>query len=119
MTPSSDEQLGRRMRRACTNIIGFGQLLDGAPHPQITEIMKLQYQAYMVGSALHLADMILEHHRGRGSQSGPSTPATDTDLRNRSIRYKTLAIGFDGHHQQELVDETMGFGLHVLRTVGS
>ena len=61
MSRSDEEKCGRLMRTACRNVIGFWQLLQEPDVHRLDHVKRLQYRAYMIGSALHLADLVVRH----------------------------------------------------------
>ena len=99
MSRSDEEKCGRLMRTACTNVIGFWQLLQEPDVHRIDHVKRLQYRAYMIGSALHLADLVVRHEHAlihlRRAVGEP-------ELGEEAKQFRTMVHAFDGDHQDAL-----------------
>lgn len=107
MTRSYEERCCRKLQTACTNVIGFGQLLQEPVPRKIDQVKRLQYRAYMIGSALTLADLVIEHGEAI-AEIFPDHKAQD--LQEVCQAYKTLVVSLDGNDQCLLHEQTMFFG---------
>ncbi|WP_269585052.1 hypothetical protein [Roseibium sp. Sym1] len=111
MSRSDTEQCGRLMRTACTNVIGFWQLLQEPDIHRIDHVKRLQYRAYMVGSALHLADLVVRHEDAlvhlckRDLEPG---------LGGAARAFRNMVHAFDGDWQDTLDAQALIFSQHVL-----
>ncbi|PVB59405.1 hypothetical protein DCO57_22425 [Labrenzia sp. 011] len=98
----------------CTNVIGFGQILKDAETLGISEVKRLQYRAFLIGSALRLADLVKEHHQ----MIADAFPGERTlDMKTQAQDFKTMAVALDGYHQGELEKHAMALGSSFLRIV--
>lgn len=111
MSRSHEENCGRLMRKACTNVIGFWQLLQEPDVGRIDHVKRLQYRAYMVGSALHLADLVVQHEEALAHLYPRDW---EPGLSDAARAFRTMVHGFDGAHQDTLDAQTLIFGQHVL-----
>jgi len=61
MSQKHRAELKALFQKPCTNVIGFHQLLDHPEPEKFSQVKRMQYRAYMVGSGLKVAEMILRY----------------------------------------------------------
>jgi hypothetical protein len=112
MCGSDAEECGRMLRPACTNVIGFWQLLRYA-HPKVTPVRRMQYCAHITSSALEMSDLILQHkHAIRGNLLHGQRIEEFTATANR---LKFLAVALDGDNQDQFLDEAYYFAVQFVK----
>jgi len=116
MSRSDVEHCGRLMRTACTNVIGFWQLLQEPDVGKLDHVKRLQYRAYLLGCALHLADLVTRHENaladGFPRNWEPGLGGAARDFRN-------MVQAFDGDHQDTLEAQALILSQHVLGVLAS
>lgn len=111
MSRQFGEDCRRQLQRACTNIIGFGNLVEDPCHPTLTAVRRLQYSAYMTGSALKLADLVIANHRLLAEVYSRDQAS---DFRGRAQGYKSLLLALDGDCPADVQARTMEFARYFL-----
>jgi len=111
MSRSDEERCGRMMRTACTNVIGFWQLLQEPDVRRLDHVKRLQYRAYMVGCALHLADLVVQHEDAL-AQLYPQD--WEPELTGAAREFRNMVHALDGDHQDTLDAQAFVFSQHVL-----
>ncbi|MEP1932170.1 MAG: hypothetical protein ABJO52_20870 [Nisaea sp.] len=64
MSQSYEHETGQMLRHACTNVIGFWQLLNcerTISGKRICPIKRMEWRAYLTTCAVKLAGLVLEH----------------------------------------------------------
>jgi hypothetical protein len=110
MSRSDEEKCGRLMRTACTNVIGFWQLLQEPDVHRIDHVKRLQYRAYMIGSALHLADLVVRHEQALIHLRRPDG---EPELGEEAKQFRAMVHAFDGDHQEALDARALVFSQAV------
>lgn len=110
MSRSDEERCGRLMRTACTNVIGFWQLLQEPDIHRIDHVKRLQYRAYMVGSALHLADLVVQHEEALAHLG---SHGCEPALGSAARAFRNMVHVFDGDHQDQLDAQALVFSQQV------
>ena len=121
MSQSYEYEAEQQLRCACTNVIGFWQLLQtehtisGKP---ICPIKRMEWRAYMVVSALKIADLIVEHHKVI-AWCFPKNPARIEDFKETAIRMKLLALMADNVDLDEFDEEIGQFAWSFLGSMNN
>lgn len=110
MSRSDEEKCGRLMRTACTNVIGFWQLLQEPDVHRIDHVKRLQYRAYMIGSALYLADLVVRHEQALIHLRPPNG---EPELSEEARQFRAMVHAFDGDHQEMLDARALVFSQAV------
>lgn len=110
MSRSDEEKCGRLMRTACTNVIGFWQLLQEPDFHRIDHVKRLQYRAYMIGSALYLADLVVRHEQALIHLRPPNG---EPELSEEARQFRAMVHAFDGDHQETLDARALVFSQAV------
>lgn len=113
MSRSDEKDCGRKMRMACTNIIGFGQLLQEPHARKFSHVKRLEYRAHMVSSALNLADLVIEHDAAIADLFPCSW---EPGLKPLAEAFRTMVFALDGDYQVTLEEQAVEFACHFLRT---
>jgi len=116
MSRSKEEQCGRLMRTACTNVIGFWQLLQEPGTEQLDPVKRMQYRAYVIGCALHLADLVVRHEDAFAERSPKDFGPV---LGGCAREFREMAYAFDGDYQDELDEQALAFSRKVLGAFAS
>lgn len=111
MSRSSEDKCHTNLKRACTNVIGFGQLLQEPNVRKLSHVKQMQYRAYLVGTALCLADLIIEHDDAMADLFPRSRLP---ELEGLAEDFKIMVHAFDGDCQDILDEQAMEFGCYVL-----
>ncbi|GAB2186633.1 hypothetical protein LAB1_39420 [Roseibium sp. LAB1] len=98
------------MRTACTNVIGFWQLLQEPDVHRIDHVKRLQYRAYMIGSALYLADLVVRHEQALIHLRPPNG---EPELSEEARQFRAMVHAFDGDHQETLDARALVFSQAV------
>ena len=61
MSQKHRDELKALFQKPCTSVIGFHQLLEHPEPKKFGSVKRMQYRAYMVGSGLKVAEMILRY----------------------------------------------------------
>lgn len=111
MSRSSEDKCRTDLKRACTNVIGFGQLLQEPDVRKFSHVKQMQYRAYLVGTALCLANLIIEHEDTMAELFPRSRLP---ELGGLAEDFKIMVHAFDGDCQEILDEQAMEFGFYVL-----
>lgn len=111
MSRSNEAQCGRLMRTACMNVIGFWQLLQEPDVHELDPVKRMQYRAYVVGCALHLADLVVQHE---DAMADLYPQDWEPDLTGSARDFREMAYAFDGDYQDELDEKALTFSQNVL-----
>lgn len=115
MSRSSEDKCRTNLKRACTNVVGFGHLLQAPDVRTFSHVKQMQYRAYLVGAALCLADLMLEHE---DAMADLFPPARLPELRELAEDFKVMVLALDGDCQDMLDEQAMEFGCYVLGALG-
>ena len=115
MSRTSEDQCRTNLKRACTNVIGFGKLLKEPTARKFSHVKKLQYRAYLLGTALCLADMILEQE---DAMAGLFPDALLPELRDLAEDFKIMVQALDGDCPEMLDEQAVEFGWQVRAALG-
>ncbi|TYC66366.1 hypothetical protein FMN63_18630 [Stappia sp. BW2] len=110
MSRSDEEKCGRLMRTACANVIGFWQLLQEPDVLKIDHVKRLQYRAYMIGSALHLADLVVRHEH---ALIHLRKLAWEPELGEEARKFRTMVHAFRGDHLEAVDAKALVFSQAV------
>jgi len=111
MSQSEEAECWRSLRAACTNVIGFSELLNEPGGHKFSEVKRMQYRAYMIGSALKLADLILDHDQA----IAPCLPPEEIGrLKHLSKNYRYLALTLDAENPDVLERHSREFARHFV-----
>ena len=111
MSQMEEAECWRLLRSACTNVIGFAELLNEPGGHKFSEVKRMQYRAYMIGSALKLADLIVEHDR----VIAHSLPRDEiAELKRLSKDYRYLILTLDGEKPDVLENHSREFARYAL-----
>ncbi|MCK7616123.1 hypothetical protein [Roseibium sediminicola] len=111
MSRSDQADCGRLLRTACTNVIGFWQLLQDPDSQKLDPVKRMQYRAYIIGCALHLADLVVQHE---DAMADLYPQDWEPDLTGSAREFRELAYAFDGDCQDELDEQALAFSQNVL-----
>ena len=117
MSLPEEHEAGRMLRHACTNIIGFWQLLSNDDLPrQPSPVSRMSWLSYLTGNALKMADLVLVHHLAI-AESLLDKPQRIEEFRATARRIKFLAVALDGHDGDRFADEAGHFAWTFLGAI--
>lgn len=113
MAHTDMEECARQLRMACTNVIGFWQLLQEPQVRKFSAVQQMQYRAYITAGALNMADILLAHAEVIAHLS-PRQPNWIDPFRDTAQELKVRALALDGHGYEKFSERAYDFALNFL-----
>lgn len=111
-----EKKYAREIRAACTNVVGFWQLMQEADEHKVPPIKRMEYRAYVTFGALRMADLIGQHHQ-LIRELFIDNPEWAEELVVTANKIKFLAVALDGHEPDHFAFEASYFAFRFLGAV--